>query len=161
MTLFSAELPWCCFMCRKQIFSERPETPRNILQKIIKNPRQRWTPGGPHPSHEGGGAPPPRARPRPRGHLVASSPPTPPPRFSKNDLAMAVLQRQIIRGSLIATYGFPWLTFRVLVLNNSLACNMMCRLLQQKQNIAVVHAWKYCSEKVLCGNIGCAIVAAN
>ena len=51
--LFSAELPWCCFMCRKQIFSGWPETPWNILEKIIKNPRQRWRPGGPHPSHEG------------------------------------------------------------------------------------------------------------
>ena len=45
-------------MCRKQIISEWPETPWNILEKIIKNPRQRWRPGGPHPSHEGGGAPP-------------------------------------------------------------------------------------------------------
>ena len=55
--LFSAELPWCCFMCRKQMFSEWPETPRNILEKIIKNPHQRWRPGGPHPSHEGGAPP--------------------------------------------------------------------------------------------------------
>ena len=46
-------------MCRKQIFSEWPETPRNILEKTIKNPRQRWRPGGPHPSHEAGGRAPP------------------------------------------------------------------------------------------------------
>ena len=80
-------------MCRKQIFSEWPETPRNILEKTIKNPRQRWRPGGPHPSHEGGGrAPlgrtPPRARPLPRGPPVASPTPTPPPyiefRWEKN-----------------------------------------------------------------------------
>ena len=56
--LFSAELPWCCFICRKQIFSVWPENPREVLEKIIKNPRQIWRPGGPHPSHEGGGAPP-------------------------------------------------------------------------------------------------------
>ena len=55
-------------MCRKQIFSEWPETPQNILEKIIKNPRQRWRPGGPYPFHEGGGG-----CPLPRG------PPGPPP----------------------------------------------------------------------------------
>ena len=74
--LFSAELPWCCFMCKKQIFSEWPKTPRNILEKIIKNSRQRWRLGGPHPSHKGGGRPP-RARPLPRGPPV--DPPTPTP----------------------------------------------------------------------------------
>ena len=51
LTMFSAELPWCCFMCRKQIFSEWPETPQNILEKIIKNPRARpptsWVPWKP------------------------------------------------------------------------------------------------------------------
>ena len=31
----SAELPWCCFMCKKQIFSEWPETPRNITTRIL------------------------------------------------------------------------------------------------------------------------------
>ena len=75
-------------MCRKQIFSEWPETPRNILEKIIKNPRQIWRPGGPHPFHEGGGRPPPRARPLPHGPPVASPTQTPPPyiefRWEKN-----------------------------------------------------------------------------
>ena len=62
-------------MCRKQIFSEWPETPWNILAKIIKNPRQRWRPGGPHPVHEGGGrAHPPGACPLPRG--PPDAPPT-------------------------------------------------------------------------------------
>ena len=64
-------------MCRKQIFSEWPETPRNILEKTIKNPRQRWRPGGPHHSHEGG--PPLGRAPLPRGPPVASLTPTPPP----------------------------------------------------------------------------------
>ena len=65
-------------MCRKQIFSEWPETPRNILEKIIKNPRQRWRPGGPHPVHEGGGrAPPPGHAPLPGG--PPGDPPTPTP----------------------------------------------------------------------------------
>ena len=59
-------------MCRKQIFSEWPETPREVLEKIIKNPRQIWRPGGPHPFHEGGGrAPLPRGPP--------GCPPTPTP----------------------------------------------------------------------------------
>ena len=61
--MFSAELPWCYF-CVEIKFSEWPETPRNILEKIIKNPRQRWRPGGPHPSHEGG---PPQGVPLPSG----------------------------------------------------------------------------------------------
>ena len=45
-------------MCRKQKFSEWPETSRNVYSEIIKNPCKRWRPGGPHPSHEGGDAPP-------------------------------------------------------------------------------------------------------
>ena len=61
-------------MCRKQIFWEWPETPREVLEK---NPRQIWRPGGPHPFHEGGGRPPPRACPLPRGTPV--DPPTPTP----------------------------------------------------------------------------------
>ena len=65
-------------MCRKQIFSESPETPRNTLEKIIKNPCQRWRLGGPHPVHEGGGRLPPSwARPLPRG--PPRNPPTPTP----------------------------------------------------------------------------------
>ena len=63
-------------MCRKQIFSEWPETPRNILEKIIQNPCQRWRPWGPHPVHEGG-APPLGRAPLPRG--PPGCPPTPTP----------------------------------------------------------------------------------
>jgi len=62
-------------MCRKQIFSEWPETPQNILEKTIKNHRQIWRPGGPHPVHEGGGGPPPL----PRGGGAPPPPPPPPP----------------------------------------------------------------------------------
>ena len=45
------------------------------LRRNNKNPRQKWRPGGPHPSHEGG--PPPRACPLPRG--PPRCPPTPTP----------------------------------------------------------------------------------
>ena len=38
----------------------------------MKNPRQRWRPGGPHPCHKGA---PPRARPLPRGPPGGSSTP--------------------------------------------------------------------------------------
>ena len=58
--LFSAKLPWCSFMCRKQIFSKWPENPRRQVSENIKNTSKRWRPGGPHPSHEGA---PPRVRP--------------------------------------------------------------------------------------------------
>ena len=37
----------------------------------MKNPRQRWRPGGPHPVHEGGGRPPYGAPPYLVGPLVA------------------------------------------------------------------------------------------
>ena len=46
--------------------SKSPETPRNILKQIKKNPRQRWRLVGPHPAHKGGGAPLGRA-PLPHG----------------------------------------------------------------------------------------------
>ena len=45
-------------MCRKQIFSEWPETPRNVFLENIKNIEEESTSGGPHAGHEGGGAPP-------------------------------------------------------------------------------------------------------
>ena len=45
--------------------SKSPETLRNVLKEIKKNPRQRWRPGGPHPAHEGGA--PPQGAPLPRG----------------------------------------------------------------------------------------------
>ena len=55
---FSAELPWCCFMCRKEKFLECPENPRRHFLELIKNIGKRINVRGPHPDHEGGGASP-------------------------------------------------------------------------------------------------------
>ena len=38
-------------------------SPRSIFLEIIKNTSKRSRPGGPHPSHEGGGAPAPLGAP--------------------------------------------------------------------------------------------------
>ena len=61
---------WCCFQqnshgvifVQKQKFSEWPETPRRLFLEIIKNIGERIKARGPHPVHEGGGAPPPPGR---------------------------------------------------------------------------------------------------
>ena len=62
MTLFSAELPCCCFMCRKQKFSECPENPRRHFMENIKNTGERIKTRGPIPCPRGWGARPPPGR---------------------------------------------------------------------------------------------------
>ena len=68
--LNGTNLDWRCFQqnyhgviyVQEQTFSEWPETSRNVYLEIIKNPCKIWRPVGPHPSHEGGGAPAPPGR---------------------------------------------------------------------------------------------------
>ena len=56
--LFWAELPWCCFLCRKYKFSECPETPRNTLEKNKEKSSQKMKTRGPTPFSQGCGARP-------------------------------------------------------------------------------------------------------
>ena len=87
--LFSAELPWCCFMCRKQKFSESPENPQRHVLENIKNTGKRIKTRGPTPCPRGWGrAHPPGCAPLSRGPPEAppTSTPTPyiPTRGEKN-----------------------------------------------------------------------------
>ena len=62
--LFLLELPWCCFMCRKQKFSECPENPQRHFLENIKITGERIKTRGPTPCPRGWGrAPSPWARP--------------------------------------------------------------------------------------------------
>ena len=63
-------------MCRKQIFSQWPETPRNILEKIIKILAKDEDQGA-HTLFTRVGGAPPREHPLPRG--PPGGPPTPTP----------------------------------------------------------------------------------
>ena len=66
--MFSAELPWCCVMCRKEKFSECPENPRRHFLELIRiSGWKKYTMG-------------PRACPRDRGHApLPCGPPGAPP----------------------------------------------------------------------------------
>ena len=57
--LFSAELPWCCFMCRKEKFSECPGNPRRHFSDLIRIFGKRISARGPTACPQDRGARPP------------------------------------------------------------------------------------------------------
>ena len=88
--LFSAELPWCCFMCRKEKFSKCPENPRRHFLELIRISGWKKYTRGPMacPRDRGGASPPVGRAPLSRGPLgpPPTSTPTPyiPSRGEKN-----------------------------------------------------------------------------
>ena len=59
--LFSTELPWCCFMCRKEKFSECPGNPRRHFLELIRIFGERINARGPTVCPwDRGARPPPR-----------------------------------------------------------------------------------------------------
>ena len=66
--MFSAELPSCCFMCRKEKFLECPGNPRRHFSDLIRIFGERINARGPQAVHKIGGR-----------DLLSRGPPGPPP----------------------------------------------------------------------------------